>query len=57
MEDKYEELWTEFRQWIVNYGKIHKPRIDEKLGTDGRYCVAISCDDLIEKMDEMESRK
>lgn len=52
----YEELWTEFKQWIVNYNMLHKPRIDEVPGTDGRYCVAISCDDLVEKMTEMEKR-
>lgn len=53
----YEELWTEFKQWIINYNMLHKPRIDEVPGTDGRYCVAISCDDLVEKMTEMEKRR
>lgn len=50
----YEELWTEFKQWIVSYeaGHITPSRFDGE-----RYCVAISCRDLVEKMDEMESKK
>lgn len=56
METNYEELWTEFKQWIVNYNMLYKPRTNEVPGTDGRYCVAISCEDLVEKMNEMEKR-
>lgn len=56
METNYEELWTEFKQWIVNYNMLYKPRINEVPGTDGRYCVAISCEDLVEKMNEMEKK-
>lgn len=59
MGKNYEELWTEFKQWIVKYNEDHiqTHKIDGKEAEFGRYEVALSCNDLIEKMDEMESRK
>ena len=57
MPDNYKEMWDKFRSWIDNYGKFHKPNINEKTDEYGRYCVAISCEDLLKKMDEIEDKK
>lgn len=57
--NNYEELWTEFKQWIIEYRDAHiqTHEINGKEVEFGRYEVALSCHDLIEKMDKMESRK
>lgn len=60
-----EEEWNEFKQWIIDYNEKHKKQIDvlkypSDLRTSNdlrrRYCVAISCDDLIQKMEEIEEK-
>lgn len=52
MPDNYEEKWTELKQWIINYNE-ERAYPDDYVG---RYLVAISCEDLIDKMEEIESR-
>lgn len=56
MPEDYRKLWNKFRQWIVDY-KIEKTA--ERMWPDNyrnldRYCIAISTDELLEKMTEFE---
>lgn len=54
MPEDYRKLWNKFRQWIVDY-KIEKLTVytDNYTGPE-RYCVALSVDELLEKMQKME---
>ena len=53
-EITYEDRWNMLKQWLVNY-KIEKSN-DGRYHRDvsGRYCIAISVDDIFDKMTEME---
>ncbi len=51
-DSRYIAKWNELKKWVANYEDCKKMP-DNYLG---RYCVAISCQDLLEKMDEIESR-
>lgn len=51
-DGRYISKWNELKKWIANYEECKKMPDDFV----GRYCVAISCQDLLEKMDEIESR-
>ncbi len=50
----YEEKWKELRQWLINY-KIEKSS-DGRYHRDvsGRYCIAISIDDILDKMNDFK---
>lgn len=54
-EKDWKNKWKELKQWLVDY-KI------EKFGQDnyqrdalGRYCIALSVDDIFDKMTEIEN--
>lgn len=60
-----QEEWNELKNWIMDYNKKHSQPIDilkypGELRTPNdlklRYCVAISCNDLIQKMEEIEEK-
>ena len=46
--------WDELKQWIEKYRKDHTQ--SNNWDEFGRYCVAISCDELLDKMNEIESK-
>lgn len=60
MEPDYKDFWEKLRAYFVDYNKKHSlgyiTKVDEDGGYSvyGRYCVSISIDDLLEKMDEIE---
>lgn len=56
----YETCWEALKKYIKEYEKKHVHTTIEVLDDScdmevyGRYCVAISCEDLLKKMDEIE---
>ena len=49
------DKWTELREWIEKYYKDHSAGWIDDTEND-RYCVAISCEDLLEKMKKLEEK-
>lgn len=49
--DNFEEKWYTLKIFLMNYRR-------EKTGldTDGRYCIALSIEDILEKMNEIEGK-
>ena len=54
MNDK--EKWNYLKQWLKDY-KDKKEKSFEKIGMQQpeRYCIAVSIDDLLSKMNEIEN--
>lgn len=58
--EKYQKHWGALKEYIKDYEKKHVHTtievLDESCDVEvyGRYCVAISCEDLLAKMDEIE---
>lgn len=53
--DAMEERWEEFRKYLIDY----KEEKCQKMGDYapyGRYCVALSIDDILMKMEEIEKK-
>ena len=48
----YVGYWESLRQYLKDY----KEEKSYDYETDTRYCVALSIDDLLEKMDEIEGK-
>lgn len=52
-----EDNWNELKQWIATYARNHGEEIEKYPGDPPmRYCVSISCQDLLEKMEQIENR-
>lgn len=53
----YEDMWNTLKQWLIDY-KIQKS-MDNRISRDvsGRYCIALSIDDIFDKMCEIEEEK
>lgn len=49
------DKWEELKKWIEKYLADHT-QTNNYYNTQSRYCVAISCDDLLEKMYKLEEK-
>lgn len=49
------DKWEELKDWIEKYYKEHDPNW-RNITKNDRYCVAISCEDLLEKMKKLEEK-
>ena len=54
MPEDYRKLWNKFRQWIVDYEISKRTIHTDNYKRPERYCIALSTDELLEKMKEME---
>ena len=55
MDDKYFEYWYNLKLFLNNYrAKYSKNELSS--GVDERYCVALSIDDILKKMKEIEEK-
>ena len=50
---KLKDNWDNLRRYLADYRYEHSKDYPCE-GADGRYCVAISCTDLLKKMNEIE---
>ena len=51
MSDKFERNWYVLKKFFIDY------REEKSKGcTDRRYCVALSIDDILKKMNEIEEK-
>lgn len=50
--ESYEEKWMELKKWVEKYKMTHTP--SNNWDAYGRYCVAISCDDILQRMNELD---
>lgn len=50
--------WEELKEFLIEYMEKHSNGYDKNgdYAVYGRYCVSISIDDLLEKMDEIEKK-
>lgn len=51
MGDKYRVCWSDLINFLIKYEQEHS-----RSGADERYCVALSIDDILKKMKEIEER-
>ena len=49
------DKWDELKNWIEEYYKNHNANWVDDTESD-RYCVEISCEDLLEKMKKLEKK-
>lgn len=54
-DDKYFEHWYNLKLFLNNY-RAKYSKNDDGSGADGRYCVAMSIDDILKKMKEIEEK-
>ena len=52
-ESNYKDCWESLREYLLVYQEEHSVKGDSE-SVYGRYCIAISVEDLLEKMDEIE---
>lgn len=54
----YEKIWNEFRQYIIDYeaNRLQSAIYKSDDYFNGRYCVSLSCEDILKIMDNMESK-
>jgi hypothetical protein len=57
------DKWEAFRQWVINYKKENERKTsrctDDAMSSiliASRYCIAISCEDILKKMDEFDEK-
>lgn len=54
-EKDWKNKWKELKQWLVDY-KIEKTgQNNYQRDALGRYCIALSVDDIFDKMTEIEN--
>lgn len=54
-EKDWKNKWKKLKQWLVDY-KIEKSDQDNyQRDALGRYCIALSVDDIFDKMTEIEN--
>ena len=59
---KFEDNWKELRQYFIDYKREKttefsiNPYTGDVSNVYGRYCVALSIDDILKKMDEIEGK-
>lgn len=46
------DKWETFRQWVQQYKSDHTQT--NNWDKFGRYCIAISCDEILEKMFDLD---
>jgi hypothetical protein len=68
MLERDETNWEKLRKWLILYkemkGRDLEPKYDDPKcnyfrtvqGGYGRYCIALSIDEILEKMDEIEGK-
>lgn len=48
------ECWGQFKKWVNYYRDEHQAMDTTLRDRPGRYCIAISCEELLNKMEEIE---